>query len=90
MEDSRTLEGILRAEYTIIACTFDTDTVKLTFKRHNLIGDFFLDLRAEKCEFKNNTFKIIQKPAGFPWKEVLITGILSILAGAALGAGIGK
>lgn len=90
MEDSRSLEAILRADYTIIACTFDTDTVKVTFKRHSLIGDIFLDLRAEKCEFKGNTFKIIQKPDGFPWKEVLITGVLSILAGAALGAGIGK
>lgn len=90
--DSAIYEGILRADYEVIACDFDTDSVKITIKRATLIGDLFLDMKAAKCEFQKSRFKITLQPETrpFPWKEVIFTGILSIAAGFAAGAGIGK
>lgn len=90
--DSANYEGILRAGYEITACDITDDSVKLTIRRGSLVGEFFQDMKAEKCEFKKNRFKISLKPIGtpFPWKEVLITAVVSIAAGFAAGAGIGK
>lgn len=91
-EDSKKYEAILRAGYQIVGCEVLEDSVKITIRRATLVGEFFQDLKAQKCEYSGNRFTIHLKPAEqpFPWKEVLITGALSIAAGFAAGAGIGK
>lgn len=90
--DSATYEGILRAGYEITGCEVSDDFVKLTIRRGTLVGEFFEDMKASKCEFKKNRYHIVLKPVEqpFPWKEVVITAVLFLAAGIAAGAGIGK
>lgn len=88
IKDSERLEAILRADYQVVACDLDSDTVKIIIKRHDLFGELFLNLKGENCSFKDNTFSVTLKPEKFTWKEIIISSLISILAGFAAGASL--
>lgn len=92
MQDSKDYEVVLRADYEITACEIKPEYVVVRIKRGVLVGDFYDKVQADKCEFKNNEYRITLKPIDrpFPWKEVLFTAALSIAAGFAAGASIRK
>lgn len=91
-QDSIKYEAILRAEYQIVACEVMADSIRITIKRATIIGEFYQEMKAEKCEFSGNRYTIKLKPieAPFPWKEVLISATIFVALGFAAGSSVGR